>query len=106
MQGGAGGIVGGAAGVEIDRVVVVAAIRRTSPRRNQTALPQQPQVIRHEILRFVDELYQLSDRPITPHELLQQPPAHWMGSEAQERGWIDVVRVHRRHIENVTDIDD
>ncbi len=69
---------------EIDRVVPVAPIRRAAPGGHQPTVTQSAQVVRHQVLRFVDQPRQLPHRPIALDELSQQPPPHRVREEPHE----------------------
>ena len=78
-------------GDEIDRVVAVAPVGRTTVRGHQATFPQQPQVVGDQVLRFADDHAQLLHGPIAAHELAQQPPSKRVCRQPQERrravGW-------------------
>ena len=81
-----------AARAEIDGVVAVATIGRTTTRGDQPTVAEQTQVVRHEALRLVDQHHQLPHGPIALHEFSQQPPPERVRREPDERWGIAVFK--------------
>ena len=108
MQRTAGGLERLATGHQVDRVVAVAAVRRTTTRRHQPTITQQTQVVRHQALRLIDQHHQLPNGPIAAHQLSQQPPAQRMRRQTDERRRVTgrrtgfEARRHRIHSTHLT----
>jgi len=60
---------------------------------HQPARAQPRQVVGHRVLRLVGQRGQLMDPQVTARQLAEQPPAHRMTRQLQERRRLDL-RVH------------
>ena len=80
---------------EIDAVVAVAPVGGAAVHGEQLPGSQLTQVVRHEALRFSEQLRQLPDRAITVDQLLQEPPSKGMPRKLQEPRWLDRPRLDR-----------
>ena len=70
MQGGTCRVEFVAAGGEVDRVVAVAPVGGASVGGDEAAVSKETQVVRHQVLRLVDEGHQLLDGSIAADQLL------------------------------------
>jgi hypothetical protein len=75
-----------AAAGQLDAVVGVPAVGRTSPRRHQAARAELTQVVGDQALRLAQQPRQLADLPVGAGQLGQQPPAQRMPGQPQEPG--------------------
>jgi hypothetical protein len=80
-----------AAARHVERVVRVASVGEAAAREHETAVAQPAQVVGDEALALARELAQLPHAAVALAQRAQQPPAHRVAGEAQER------RRRRRH---------
>ena len=70
--------------LEVEPVVGVAAVERAAVRGDETAGPEEAQVVRDEVLRPADHVGELADTPVRGSELGEQPPADRMTRELEQ----------------------
>jgi hypothetical protein len=74
-----------AAAREVEAVVAVAAVEGAAANRDQSDLPQLPQVVGDERLWLAQRARQLAHAAVAPRELAQQPPAQGVRREPEDR---------------------
>src|SRR5262245_49668341 len=93
-----------AARCEIDCVVAVAPVGRTTARGHEAALSQEPEVVRDEVLWRVDALGQLPHRAVALDQLLEQLPPQGMAQQVHDLRRVPggTSRRNARHVRDST----
>jgi hypothetical protein len=72
------------AAVQVEVVVAVAAVEGAAGGVDQPRVPQQPEVVRDQVLRLVDPARQLADALVAVGERAQQLPPQRVCAQPQE----------------------
>ena len=68
--------------IERDCVVHVTPVSRAAAPHDELTVVELAEVVRDEVLRFVDQLGELADGAVAPHQLAEQAPPQRVGQEA------------------------